>query len=171
MPFRSLLTLLLFSSFLGLVAADEPIGVLPKAASGRSLNLDFETGTLADWTTEGKAFAQQPIQGDTVKLRRRDMASAHQGEYWIGGFERLGDQPTGTLTSAPFVVTHPWAAFLQNGGQHAETRVELVRADNGEVFFQTHGEDHEQMRRIAVDLRKLQGKKIFIRLVDRHKKG
>ena len=32
-------------------------GVLPTAADGRPLNLDFETGTLKDWTAEGEAFA------------------------------------------------------------------------------------------------------------------
>ena len=38
--------------------------------SGRVLNLDFEKGTLDDWTATGDAFNEQPIQGDTVAARR-----------------------------------------------------------------------------------------------------
>ena len=40
-------------------------GILPKAADGRMLNLDFETGTLQDWTAQGDAFWTAP-EGDTV---------------------------------------------------------------------------------------------------------
>ena len=55
------------------------------------------------------------------------MKSRHQGQFWIGGYEKHGDKPTGTLTSVPFKVTHPWASFLVGGGPHAkETCVELV---------------------------------------------
>src|SRR5438034_8650837 len=86
-----------------------PGGVLPVGADGKPLNLDFETGTLKDWKAEGKAFAGQPVKGDTVVRRRGDMRSQHQGQFWIGGYELQGDQPQGTLTSVPFKVTHPWA--------------------------------------------------------------
>src|SRR5436305_5982745 len=81
-------------------------GVLPAGADGKPLNLDFETGTLKDWTAEGDAFKGQPVKGDTVHARRGDMRSRHQGEYWVGGYEKLGDKVTGTLTSVPFKVTH-----------------------------------------------------------------
>ncbi|HJZ94451.1 MAG TPA: hypothetical protein VKE40_26540, partial [Gemmataceae bacterium] len=89
-------------------AADD--GVLPVGPDGKPLNLDFETGTLKDWTAEGDAFKDQPIKGDTVAPRRGDMKSRHQGQFWIGGFEKYGDKPTGTLTSVTFKVTHPWAS-------------------------------------------------------------
>src|SRR5262245_46417796 len=89
--------------------ADE--GVLPVGADGKPLNLDFETGTLKDWTAEGTAFKDQPVKGDTVFPRRKDMKSQHQGQYWIGGYERHGDKTQGTLTSVPFKVTHSWASF------------------------------------------------------------
>src|SRR5579875_3630143 len=87
------------------LAADEKTranpkeGVRPVGADGKPLNLDFETGTLKDWKVEGEAFRGQPIKGDTVARRRGDMKSQHQGEYWIGGYERNGDKPEGTLTS------------------------------------------------------------------------
>src|SRR5437899_1329136 len=105
------------------------VGVLPVGADGKPLNLDFETGTLKDWIAEGDAFKGQPIKGDTVYPRRNDNRSQHQGEYWIGGFERFGDKPQGTLTSVPFKVTHPWGSFLVGGGPHETTCVELWRKD------------------------------------------
>ncbi len=145
------------------------VGVLPLGADGKPLNLDFETGTLKDWTAEGEAFMGQPIQGDTVFPRRSDNHSRHQGQYWIGGYEKLGDKPTGTLTSVPFKVTHPWASFLVGGGPHTtETCVELVVLPGKEVFFRASGLEEEDMRRVAVDLAKVQGKEIQIRLVDKH---
>jgi putative membrane-bound dehydrogenase-like protein len=162
--------------FLGvLTIAADPVtpprideGVLPKGADGNPLNLDFETGTLKDWTAEGDAFRGQPIKGDTVFPRRADMKSQHQGQYWIGSYELTGDQPQGTLTSVPFKVTHPWASFLVGGGPHPTTCVELVRRDTGVVFSRTAGLEEENLRRVAVDLRPHLGKEIFIRLVDRH---
>src|SRR5262249_51796908 len=132
-------------------AADPPEGVLPLGADGKPLNLDFETATPKDGTAEGDAFKGQPIKGDTVHPRRNDMRSQHQGQFWIGGFEKLGDQPRGTLTSVPFRVTHPWASFLVGGGPHAETCVELVRKDTGLVFSRTSGLEEENLRRVAID--------------------
>ena len=46
-----------------------------------------------------------------------------------------------------------------------------MRKDTGEVFSRASGLDEENMRRVAVDLRPLPGKEIFIRLVDRHSGG
>ncbi len=161
---------LLLLLFTPLIAADSK-GVLPKDEQGKELNLDFERGTLQDWTAEGTAFQGQPIEGDTVHPRRNTMKSQHQGKFWIGGYEIHQDGPTGTLTSKRFRVTHPWGAFLHNGGSHGETRVELVDADSGEVFYSTVGDNRENMRQVVVDLKKKQGKEIFIRLVDEHKGG
>jgi putative membrane-bound dehydrogenase-like protein len=149
-------------------ARAQDAGVLPVGADGKPLNLDFETGTLKDWTAEGKAFEGQPIKGDTVHPRRNDSKSQHQGQYWIGGFERFGDKPQGTLTSVPFKITHPWGSFLVGGGPWPETCVELVLKDKNEVFFRSSGFEEENMRRVAVDLQPHKDKEMFIRLVDKH---
>src|SRR5215470_8056230 len=103
-------------------------GTLPLGRDGKPLNLDFETGTLKDWTATGNAFDGQPVQGDTVAPRRGDMKSQHRGNFWVGTYELGGDKPQGTLTSAPFKVTQPFASFLVGGGSLPGTRVELVRA-------------------------------------------
>lgn len=144
-------------------------GTAPVGKDGKPLNLDFETGTLKDWTATGNAFAGQPIRGDTVNTRRSDMKSEHAGEYWIGGYEESGDKPVGTLSSVPFTVTHPWGSFLVGGGHYeTQTCVELVRADSEQVFFRASGHDSENLERVVVDLSPQMGKEIFIRLVDKH---
>ncbi len=151
--------------------ADDPTpsanaGVRPTNAQGKPLNLDFETGTLKDWQAEGDAFQGQPVEGDTVHARRSDMRSQHEGRFWVGTFERQGDGPQGTLTSIPFKVTHPFASFLVAGGAQPTTFVELVRNDTQKPFYRATGDDTENLKRVAVDLREHQGKEIFIRLVD-----
>jgi putative membrane-bound dehydrogenase-like protein len=141
-------------------------GIKPLGKDGRPLNLDFEDGTLRDWTATGNAFNQQPVKGDTVAPRRGDMKSQHQGEFWIGGYERVGDDPQGTLTSVPFKVTQPWCSLLFAAGTSPNTRVELVRADTQKVFFKTSGTESESLRPVVVNLGDHAGKEIFIRLVD-----
>ena len=152
--------------------AGENHSIKPVGKDGQPLNLDFETGTLKDWTATGDAFEGQPVRGDTVYPRRHDMHSNHQGQFWIGGFEVKGDDATGTLTSVPFKVTHRWASFLVAGGPWNETRVELVRAgtaDSNDVFFRVSGYESETLRPVVVDLKEEMGKEIFLRLVDARK--
>lgn len=146
----------------------DPVGVLPVGSDGKPLNLDFETGTLKDWVAEGDAFKGQPIKGDTVFPRRNDNKSQHQGDYWIGGYEKHGDKPQGTLTSAPFKVTHPWASFLVGGGPHDTTCVELRQKSDGVLIIRASGLEEENLRRIVVDLKNQLGREIFIRIVDQH---
>ena len=165
---RASLAVYVLLAWVTLSRGAESEGVLPLGKDGKPLNLDFETGTLKDWTVEGDAFIGQPVKGDTVTRRRGDMKSQHQGQYWIGGYELRGDKPQGTLTSASFKITHPWASFLVGGGPHPTTCVELVRQDSKLVFFRASGLEEENLRRVVVDLKPHLGHEMFIRLVDRH---
>ncbi len=142
------------------VASIKPVG-----PGGKNLNLDFETGTLEGWKADGNAWEGQPIKGDTIAARNRGN-SHHTGEYWIGGFEKFGDERTGILTSSTFEVTQPWASFLIGGGHDHSTRVEVVEAATGKVIHTASGLDEEDMRREVVDLRPYAGKQIFVRIVD-----
>lgn len=142
-------------------------GFKPVGADGKQLNLDLEAGDLTDWTASGEAFTGQPIKGDSPTARGRGQASQHAGEYWIGGYEKhLSDAPTGTLTSRPFKVTHPYASFLVGGGEHESSRVELVDAATGSVIFKSSGRNEETLYRVHVDLRAQKDKSIYIRLID-----
>src|SRR2546426_1164817 len=112
--------------------------------------LDFESGDLSFWTTEGQAFEHQPIYGDKVKASRArpglvplggdywdgPYPVGHQGTYWISTEDYL----TGTLISDEFTIdaSHPWFSFLIGGGcDSTNLRVELlikVTTENREKF-------------------------------------
>jgi hypothetical protein len=151
------------------VAAGNTESFRPAGDNAQPLNLDFETGTLQDWTAEGAGWTGQPVKGDTVQARGRGQNSRHTGEWWVGGYESgAGDAGTGTLTSAAFKVTHPWASFLVGGGSEvAVVRVEIIEAETGKVFHTAAGREEEDMRREVVDMRPLHGKKVQVRLFDR----
>lgn len=149
----------------------EPQGVLPAGADGQPLNLDFETGTLDGWTATGNAFEGQPVLGDTVRRRRADMQSRHNDKYWIGTYEIAGDPARGTLTSAAFKATHPWATFLVSGGPWPQTHVEVFRARDKKTIFRTSGDNGEELKYAVVDLRPYQSDEIAIRIVDQSTGG
>jgi putative membrane-bound dehydrogenase-like protein len=155
----------------GMVLAPDVVSIAPLSQDGKALNLGFETGTLKDWTAEGNAWEGQPVKGDTIIKRKRGQSN-HVGDFWIGGYEKLGDKGTGRLTSASFEVTHPWASFLIGGGKDPkQTRVEIIEESAGKVIHTASGLDMENMRREVVDLRPYAGKRIFIRLVDESTAG
>lgn len=148
-------------------------GEFPRDEDGRELNFGFEKGTLDDWKADGQAFQQQPIEGpiDPNRPFGADKNAEHVGGFWLGGYEKLQDQPKGTLTSTPFKVTKPWASFLIGGGNHPETRVELIRQDTNTPLLKVTGVNTETLRPVVVDLRSLQGQLISIRVVDQRSDG
>ncbi|WP_435021648.1 PVC-type heme-binding CxxCH protein [Tundrisphaera sp. TA3] len=170
-PKYSIILLLVAAWAAPTASGADDAGVVPSDARGLPLNLDFEAGSLKDWTAEGPAFAGSLVEGDAVAKRRSDMKSGHAGKFWVGSYEKGGDVPHGTLTSAPFPVAKPFASFLVGGGDFPETRVELVLRDGGRVIAKASGEKNEGMTRVAFDLTPHLGREIFIRLVDEHSGG
>src|SRR5690606_11519692 len=73
--------------------------------------------------------------------------------------------------SDPFVLEQPFASFLIGGGYDHVTRVEIVRADTGEVVFHASAHDREEMEVVDVDLRPQLGQRLFVRLVDHDSGG
>ncbi len=167
-------------------AGKEPKKVVPAAtptlssgSSGELLfpNSDFETGTLQNWTAEGEAFTVQPTMGDNPTARRRRDASAHQGAYWIGTFEKYdgktgrpgktrGDRPTGSLTSVPFVVKRKFITFRIGGGAHVgRTGVSIVR-DGKETVMAT-GFNSETMKPVSFDASPFIGQQVRLVVYDK----
>jgi putative membrane-bound dehydrogenase-like protein len=133
------------------------------AADGRSLNLDFESGTFDDWTSTGNAF--QIVKGDALTGLGSDMRRGHAGQFWVSsGME--GGSRKGTLKSAPFQVSHPYASFRVSGGAFTSTRAEIVLVEGEQVIYTISGSDNAMMRPAVVDLKDYAGKQIFVRLVD-----
>ena len=139
---------------------------LPVIKEGRQLNLGFEDGTFQDWTVEGDAFGSAPLEGDVVLARTGDTRSQHNGAFWASSGEVDGHRLTGTMTSAPFTATQPFASFLVAGGALQDTRVELVLAANDQGYFEISGYDHAALRPVVVDLRPIQGQDLYIRIID-----
>ncbi|GEO04213.1 hypothetical protein AAE02nite_18770 [Adhaeribacter aerolatus] len=134
--------------------------------NGKVLNLNFEKGNLQDWTAAGDAFTQPLISQDPSPVHEKDMNINKSGKYFVTSGGTKNYKQTGTLTSVPFTVTQPFAAFKVSGGALQDTRVELVRADNNEVFFQITGTGRATLQPVVVDLTPVLNKEIFIRLVD-----
>ena len=161
---------------LPLLSADPPKtppeGVLPLGADGKPLNLDFETGTLKDWTAEGDAFKGQPIKGDTVVPRRGDMQEPAPGPILdrrlrVARRQAAGHAHLGAVQGHASLGVVPRrrravAGHLRRAGAATTPRRSSRR---------TSGLDEENLRRVAVDLTKHMGKEIFIRLVDQHSGG
>lgn len=132
---------------------------------GRPLNLGFERGTLADWTATGDAFknalfsSSSPVYGEGMEVR-------FGGDYFVSSGGTKDYQMKGTLTSIPFEVTQPFASFRVSGGALADTRVELVLADDNQVIFKSTGQGRATMQPVVIDLEPFLGKEIFVRVVD-----
>ena len=127
------------------------LGLVPTGPDGKLLNLGFEEGTLAGWTSTGDAFKDQPVRSDGISSRWAGQVSNKNGDYFIGGFEVVRDAGKGTLTSPEFQVTHRYGSFLLNGGSTPATRVELVQKttspDGEKIIFTASGKQREQMDR------------------------
>lgn len=152
------------------------------------VNPDFETGDLRGWIKTGNAFDYQPTLGDNPKARNRE-SSNHQGRWWIGGYEKYqgkpgqkpgdtqGDEPTGTLTSTPFIIRGDRISFLIGGGNHpwvepdgkGSTCVNLLI--DGKVVRTATGNNFETMRRHIWDVSKFRGRRAVVQLIDRNKGG
>ena len=149
------------------------------ASADGDVTWDFETGDLRGWTPSGAAFAFQPTRGDNP--RSRQSASNHEGEYWIGSYERYqgrrgetvgtiqGDRPQGTLDSQAFEIPPGPLSFLIGGGSEFATRVELVvisEIDGENRVLHATGNGSDTMQRVTWDLTPFAGHRGRIRIVD-----
>ena len=137
---------------------------------------NFETGDLRGWEATGNAFAYQPTYGDNPTARHRGQPSHHEGNYWIGGYEKRqtpndpagavqGDGPQGTLTSQPFTIRTSSISFLIGGGCDSNTeRVEILV--DGRVVQKATGKCTETMERVRLNVAPHIGRSAQIRLVD-----
>jgi hypothetical protein len=155
---------------------------------GGPINSGFETGDLTGWTKTGDAFNNQPTFGDNPAARNRENSN-HQGDWWIGGYENfqnqpgqkpgdvLGDAPTGTLTSQPFVIRGDYLSFLVGGGAHSWKGPDGANAAcvnlivNGQVVRTAMGNNSETMNRYFWIVSPLKGQMATLQLVDHNSGG
>lgn len=160
-------------------------------AFSRAFNNDFETGDLTDWEKEGAAFDFQPTWGDNPTARDRGQPSKHQGDWWLGLFEKYpgedkakalgvnpgdtqGDTPQGKLTSIEFKIIGDSMNFLIGGGNHpweGNTPCCVNLEINGDVERTATGNAHESMSRKEWDVSDLKGKTAKLVVVDQNSGG
>lgn len=144
-------------------SSNEPRGIVPLNSKGLPLNLGFEQGGLQDWIVDGEAFREQPVLVGPIAKQ----IGKTDGLYSIAGFSGANDADVGTLTSAPFMVAHPWASLLVGGGANRHTQVEIVLNNQAQTVIHVfRGRNQEEMRRVYFDLSPHRGKEIFVRLRD-----
>jgi hypothetical protein len=124
-------------------------------------NSDFEKGTLENWQASGNAFRYQPTKDDNLSARGVSIPSNHQGQYWIGTYEKYqggkgeipgtiqGDMPFGEMISTPFIIKEKKIAFLV-GGSKWETlccglRTYVALEVEGENVLKAAGQNTEMM--------------------------
>ncbi len=149
----------------GVISDVTVAGVMP-IKNGKPLNLNFESGTLADWTATGDAFAAPLFAQDPSPVHEKDMRIGFGGKHFLSSGGTTNYKLTGTLTSVHFPVTQPFAAFRVSGGALQDTRVELVLAETNKVIFQSTGQGRATLQPVVVDLQPYLNQSIFIRIID-----
>jgi putative membrane-bound dehydrogenase-like protein len=144
--------------------AQQVAGEVP-TLSGRRLNLNFETGDFTDWIPEGTAFTPSLIDADPSPLHDKTVVLGMGGNFSFTSGGTLAYKNVGSLTSVLFPVTHPWASFRVSGGAMEDTRVEILDASN-KVIFSITGSGRLPLQPVVVDLSKVVGETIRIRIID-----
>ena len=149
----------------------------PAAAGLLFENSDFENGDLTNWTASGDAFQSQPTKGDNPTARSRNQPSNHQGEFWIGTYEKYQgadgqkpgdvqrDKPTGTLTSIPFQIEGERITFYIGGGKRPKSVYVALLVDDREVL-KASGNNGESMTRHVWDVGSYRGKTARVLICD-----
>jgi putative membrane-bound dehydrogenase-like protein len=140
-------------------------GQLP-AKDGKAFNLNFEQGNLNNWTATGDAFTNSVFSQDPSPVHEKDMFIGFEGKHFVSSGGTVNAKLTGTLTSVPFTVTQPFAAFRVSGGALQDTRVELVLAKSREVIFHITGQGRATLQPVVADLQKYLNQDILIRIID-----
>lgn len=149
----------------GVISNTTVAGLLPQK-DNKPLNLNFETGSLQDWTATGDAFTNAVFSTDPSPVHEKEMHIGFEGKYFLSSGGTVNSKLTGTLTSVPFKVTQPFAAFRVSGGALQDTRVEIVEAASNNIIFHITGQGRATLQPAVVDLQTYLNKDIFIRIVD-----
>ncbi len=149
----------------GVISTAVMQGQVPQK-DGQPLNLNFESGSLKDWTATGTAFANPLITEDPSPMHEKEMRIGFEGKYFLSSGGIANAKLTGTLTSVPFKVTQPYAAFRVSGGALQDTRVELLLAGTNEIIYHITGQGRATLQPVVVDLQPYLNKDIYIKIID-----
>ena len=151
-----------------------PVGAASPAPRGEgTVVFDFESGDTQGWHVVEGRF-DRPVADIPFFHNRPKVPYNKQGRYYLNTIERTGqprtDAMTGVLESPVFRLAGPRVTFLVGGGSHKTTYVAVCTAKGREVR-KACGRNTETMERVTWDLPDLVGKRVFLRIVDRHTGG
>jgi len=160
--------LLLVSGVVWVVAGCGVSAARPVASVGVPLfeNSGFEKGDLTNWTAQGDAFKLQPVKNPKLKLQGEFLIATDAKNTGEAGTPegRQGEEPKGKLTSTEFTIAMDYLRFLVGGGAHNGTSVRL-RCE-GTEYYLSSGFGRDDLIAVAVDVRKLKGKKAQLVVLD-----
>jgi len=127
---------------------------------------DFEKGTFKGWIVEGEAFGSAPVKG---AIEGQQAVTGYEGEYLANSFHG-GDDATGMILSSEFVIERDFINFLLGGGRHSGTYIGLL-IDNETVCQSRPVSDSEKLEWMTWNIKKYNGKKAQIKVVDNQRGG
>ncbi len=122
---------------------------------------EFEGKDYGDWTPAGRAFGKAPARG---RFPGQQPVSGYRGKGLVNTFNP-DDNTTGTLTSPEFTVKLPYITYRIGGGKHAG-RCCLNLLIDGKVVLSDTGLNDERLVPKHWDVRKYQGKRAALQIVD-----
>jgi non-lysosomal glucosylceramidase len=131
---------------------------------------DFESATYKDWTKEGTAFGNGPIEMAKIPPYQGDVAghgnrvlNTHASAP--GQTVEQRDAATGMLTSRTFSIARSYISFLIGGGAHpGKTCINLIV--DGKAVSTAMGQNNNRMERVSWDVRQWSGKTAVLQIVD-----
>ncbi len=138
------------------------------------LRFTFESGDLDGWSIiEGAAGRLVSNHASLPRWRGRPFN--REGKFHLSTVETadgFSDSQQVVLQSPEFVIRGDQASFLASGGFDPESLfVGLYDAETKDVLLSAGGAKGPQMKRTIWDVRKLQGKTVFLRVVDKNIDG
>lgn len=122
----------------------------------------FEGDGFGTWQETGKAFGKAPASGGHGDLSGK--VDGFAGESFASSFAE-GIAGMGSLTSPPFVITHPRISFLVGGGmEKGLTSLQLLIGDR--IAREGTGQGDNTLRPTTWDVHELKGQQARLRLVD-----
>ena len=139
-----------------------------------NLRFDFEAGGMQDWRVVRGELPGALSRLDEFYLSADPINK--QGKGFLNTMGRVktgqgGDEHTGTIESPVFRLDGAKMSFLVGGGSPPDTYVALCDAAGGAELMRVGGPRAKHMRRVAWDVGKHKGRKLFLRIVDNSRGG
>jgi sucrose-6-phosphate hydrolase SacC (GH32 family)/uncharacterized protein YjdB len=127
---------------------------------------DFEAGTLDGWTVTGTAFSTADISTATTYWGTNPFN--HQGSKHLWGFQSGGDTDTGSLTSAPFILSGDGIVrlLLAGGTDSTNLYVAVTRVSDGAELGRITGNNSEGYAERTLDVSAYKGQVLQVKIVD-----